>query len=269
MKTNEMYVGKTMAELLEELKKSVDAYNLSDDTKKRIDLAVEQKAIIEEYNKTSLYTAYGECLAAENPILALAQMYYYDTISVRDAVHTEVVDGVAKSTMTRGTKEGCKKLNLVKFIEWTEESNTSVVADKNWRTATDNARKVVANQWEKFFASGKDTHSMSIRKTKEALQKMFDALVYIESKRGNNAVIANGDIAKWVLGFANVRKDSKVDGKTVISGTVLSKQQWATLQMDILHKAVEGKSFEIFFCDDTEEVVGDPKTEAVEEAETK
>lgn len=266
MKTNEMYVGKTMAELLEELKKSVDAYNLSNDSKERVDLAVEQKAIIEEYNKTSLYTAYGECLVAENPILALAQMYYCDTIGVKDSVHTEVVDGIAKSTMTRGIKEGCKKLNLAKFIEWTEERNASVAADKNWKTATENARKVVANQWEKFFASGKDTHSMSIRKTKEALQKMFDALVYIESKRGNNAVIASGDIAKWVLGFANVRKDSKVDGKTVISGTVLSKQQWATLQMDILHKAVDGKSFEIFFCDDEEEVV---KTEAVEEAETK
>lgn len=251
------YENKTMAELRQELNDSVDAYNTSTDIKERVELQVEHKKIVDAYNELSLHTAYATCMKDANPIVALAKTYYYDTISVSDKPHKTEVNGVIKSTLTRAISESHKKLNLVKFIEWTEEFNKSVTADKNWRSKVEAARKVVEDQWKKFFESNKDSHSMSIGKTKRAIQDMFDALVYIKSETGKNAVIANGDIAKWVLGFANARKDSKVDGKITITGTVLSKQTWATLQMDILHKAVENKTFDI--------VYGEEEVEAVEE----
>lgn len=115
------------------------------------------------------------------------------------------------------------------------------------------ARAVVENEWKKFFAAKGDTHAVSIGKTKKALQDMFDSLVFIKTETGKNAVIANGDIAKWVIGFANSRKDSKADGKITITGNVLPKATWATLQMDILHKAVTGKTFDIIFGDPEED----------------
>lgn len=250
---------RTLKVVLEELNKSVDKYNLSTNAVERVQLAVEHKNLATEYNELSLLNAYASFMADEKPIVALAKAYYYDTISVKDNVHNEVADGVMKSSVTRSVNEGCKKLDVTKFIEWTAERNRCVAADKSWKSAVSAARTVIETEWKKFFASKGDSHSMSIGKTKKALQTMFDALVVIPTEKGNNAIVANSDIAKWVLGFANTRKDSKIDGNVNIVGNVLPKQTWNTLLLDILHKAVAGKTYEIIF--------GEPEENAVAEAE--
>ena len=255
---------RTMSVVLAELNASVDSYNESTDARERNLMANEHKKLVAEYNELSMLSAYATCMKDKNPLVALAKAYYYDTVSVKDTPHNEVVDGVPKSTITRSVTEGNKKLNLVKFVEWTAESNKRVAAGKDWKSKMEAARSVVEDEWKAFFAAGGDTHAMSISKTKRALQAMFDSLVFIpcENSKEKNAIIANGDVAKWVLGFANTRKDSKIDGTVVITGNVLAKQTWATLQMDILHKAVTGKTYDIFY--------GDPETDAEEavEAET-
>lgn len=256
--------NRTMAIVLEELNASVDKYNLATDAMERVQLAVEHKTLAAEYNELSLLSAYAGFMKAENPLVALAEAYYYATVSVKDNVHNEVVDGVQKSTVTRSVNEGCKKLDVTKFILWTEERNKSVAAAKTWKTAIGAARNSIETEWKKFFAAKGDSHAMSIGKAKRALQEMFDALVFIPSETGKNAIIANGDIAKWVLGFANSRKDTKVDGVIAITGSVLPRATWNTLCLDILHKAVTGKSYEIFYGEPEEEVADkatDKKTE--------
>jgi hypothetical protein len=251
---------RNMATVLAELNASVDRYNESTDARERNLMSADHKKLVTEYNELSMLSAYATFMKDATPLIALAKAFYYDTVSVKDTPHNEVVDGVAKSTITRSVTEGNKKLNLVKFIEWTEESNKSVAAGKDWKSKMEAARTVVENEWKAFFAAGGDTHAMSITKAKKALQAMFDSLVFIpcENAKDKNAIIANGDVAKWVLGFSNQRKDSKVDGAVVITGNVLGKQTWATLQMDILHKAVTGKTYDIIF--------GDPEAEVEEEA---
>lgn len=253
--------NRTMAVVLAELNTSVDEYNLATDNTEKLELAVKHKELVQEYNDLSLLCAYAECLKADKPIVELAKRYYYDTVSVKDAVHNEVNEGVHKSTVTRSVQEGNKKFNLVKFIEWTEERNKSVAAQKNWKSAVEAARAVIMGEWEKFFASNNDTHAMSISKAKKAIQAMFDSLVFIKTETDKNAIIANGNIAKWVLGFANTRKDSKVDGNVTITGSVLSKQTWATLVMDALHAAVAEKTYEITY--------GEPEEEETPKAEKK
>ena len=252
---------RTMSVVLEELNASVDAYNLSTDTRERALMAETHKKLVAEYNELSLLSAYAKCMKDKTPLVALAKAYYYEVKSVKDAVHNEVVDGVAKSSVTRSVTDGTKKFNVVKFIEWTEERNKSVAFAKDWKTKMAAARNSIEEEWKKFFASNGDTTTMSIGKAKKALQAMFDSLVFIpcENAKDKNAIIANGDVAKWVLGFANTRKDAKVDNDIVINGQVMSKQTWATLQLDILHKAVTGKTFDITY--------GDPETEA--KADTK
>lgn len=256
---------RTMAIVLDELNKSVDEYNLATDAVERVQLTVKHKNLAQEYNELSLLCAYAECMKAEKPIVELAKRYYYDTVSVKDNVHNEVVDGVQKSSITRSVKDGNKKLDLSKFIEWTEERNKSVAAAKDWKTKVVNARKVIEIEWKKFFASKGDSHAMSIGKTKKALQEMFDSLVFIKTESNKNAIIANGDIAKWVLGFANSRKDSKVDDNITITGNVLPRATWNTLLMDILHKAVSGKTYEIIYGE-PEENTEDKKSEANKES---
>ena len=246
--------NRTMATVLEELNNSVDKYNEATNAAERVNLAVEHKNLVQEYNELSLLNSYAEFMKEDKPLVALAKAYYYKTVNVKDAVHNEVVDGVQRSSVTRSVKESDKKLDIIKFIDWTEERNKSVAAAKDWKIKIAAARNSIENEWKKFFASNKDSHSMSIGKAKKALQAMFDALVFIPSETGKNAVIANGNIAKWVLGFANNRKDAKVDGEIVITGNVLPRATWNALQLDILHAAVAEKTLDI--------VYGEPEDEA-------
>lgn len=263
------FENRTMSIVLDELNNSVDKYNLATDAVERVQLANEHKNLVQEYNELSLLNAYAGFMADEKPLVALAKAYYYDTVSVKDAVHNETVDGVMKSSVTRSVNDGTKKLDVTKFIEWTEERNKSVAAGKDWRSKMTAARNSIETEWKKFFAAKGDSHAMSIGKTKKALQAMFDSLVFIDSKTGKNAIIADGDIAKWVLGFANSRKDIKSDDKIVITGNVLPKATWNTLCLDILHKAVTNKTFEIIFGEPEEDAKDEPKTETKAKAEAK
>ena len=258
--------NRTMAIVLNELNGSVDKYNLSTDAMERVQLAVEHKNLTAEYNELSLLSAYADFMKAENPLIALADAYYYATVSVKDNVHNEVVDGVQKSAVTRSVNEGCKKLDVTKFILWTEERNKSVAAAKTWKAAMGAARNSIETEWKKFFAAKGDSHAMSIGKTKKALQEMFDALVFIpcENNADKNAIIADGNIAKWVLGFANSRKDTKADGVIAITGSVLPKATWNTLCLDILHKAVTGKSYDIIYGEPEEDAAEAPKAKKTE-----
>lgn len=251
--------NRTMSVVLEELNASVDKYNEATDAMERVQLAVEHKTLVQEYNELSLLSAYAGFMAEETPLVALARAYYYATVSVKDAVHNEVVDGVQTSSVTRSVKEGTKRLDVTKFIDWTEERNKSVAAQRDWKSKIGAARNSIEAEWKKFFAAKGDSNAMSIGKAKRALQAMFDSLVFIESATGKNAVIANGDVAKWVLGFANSRKDTKADGIVTITGSVLPPATWNTLLLDILHKAVTGKTYDIIF--------GEPEEDAPEAAE--
>ena len=261
----------TMDQILESLEENVSDYNISTNAEEKVDLAVEQKAFVEKYNELSLLKTYAECMAEDKPIIALAKAYYYPVISVKDAVHSEVnSEGKKITSVTRSIKEGDKKLNLFKFIEWAEECNKNVTESKRWRTDLAKVRLGIEDQWKAFFATKKDSKSISIGKTKKALQEAIDALVYVKAETGDfNAVIATNDTAKWLIAFANTRKDKKEDGIVTITGTILSKQQWATLMMDILHMTVEGKQYVITLGHEDEDnaTEAEPEAEAEEQAE--
>lgn len=256
------FEGMTMAEIRAELSTSVDKYNLSQNADERVEMAMAHKDMVQAYNELSLLSVYGKCLAAEHPVVALAKTYYYDTISVKDTPHNEEVNGIMRSVVTRAITDGTAKLNLTKFITWTAECNKNVAAAKNWAEVVESSRKVVETEWKKYFVSKGDTHSFSTKKVKEAMQKMFDAVVFIPSESGKNAMIATGNIAKWTIAHANERKDSREDGKISIKTTVLSKARWSVLQMDALHLAAEGKTFDIVYGEEEPEAEVAPAAEA-------
>lgn len=241
--------NRTMSVVLEELNNSVDKYNLAVDAAERNQLACAHKNLVQEYNELSLLSAYAEFMKAEVPLVALAKAYYYETVSVKDKVHNEVVDGVAKSSVTRSVVDGEKKLDVAKFIEWTEERNKSVAAAKDWKAKIGAARSSIESEWKRFFASNADKKDISIGKVKKATQSAFDALVFIpcENDKDKNAIIANGDVAKALIAFANSRKDAKIDGKITIKGEILPRNTWNVLLLDALHNVVEGKKYEISY----------------------
>ena len=261
--------NRTMSVVLEELNNSVDKYNLAADAAERNQLALEHKNLVQEYNELSLLSAYAEFMTAEVPLVALAKAYYYETVSVKDKVHNEVVDGVAKSSVTRSVVDGDKKLDIAKFIEWTEERNKSVAASKDWKTKVGAARSSIENEWKRFFESKVDKKDISIGKVKKATQAAFDALVFIpcENDKDKNAIIANGDVAKALIAFANSRKDAKVDGKITIKGEILPRNTWNVLLLDALHNVVEGKKYELSYGLEEEDAKAAAKAAKAEKAE--
>lgn len=254
--------NRTMSVVLEELNNSVDEYNLATDAIERAQLAAKHKELTQEYNELSLLNAYAGFMADENPVVALAKAFYYDTVSVKDTPHNEVVNGVKKSTVTRSVNESKKKLDVVKFIEWTCERNKCVAADKSWRVKIGAARSSIENEWKRFFASKADKKDISISKVKKATQEAFDALVFIpcENNKDKNAIIVSGDIAKMLIAFANKLQDSFIDGKIDIKGTILSPQTWNALLLSALHLVVEDKKYSIAYG--TEEEAANKKAEA-------
>lgn len=258
--------NRTMTVVLNELNNSVDKYNLSTDAMERAQLAAKHKELTQEYNELSLLNAYAGFMADATPVVALAKAFYYNTVSVKDTAHNEVVDGVKKSTVTRSVNEGTKKLDVAKFIEWTAERNKCVAADKSWKAAVGSARVSIENEWKKFFASKADEKKISIGSVKKATQKAFDALVFIpcENNKSKNAIIANGDVAKMLIAYANKLQDSFVDGKINIKGTILPPQTWNALLLIALHLVVENKTYEIAYGTEEEAKKSDAKKPEVE-----
>lgn len=264
--------NRTMAVVLEELNKSVDKYNDSTNNVERAELAAKHKELAQEYNELSLLNAYAGFMADETPVIALAKAFYYETVSVKDTVHNEVINGVKTSATTRSVNEGEKKLDVVKFVEWTAERNKCVAAEKDWKSKIGTARSSIEKEWKSFFASKADSKSISIGKVKKATQEAFDALVFIpcENNKDKNAIIANGDVAKMLIAFANKLQDSKTDGKVNIKGTILHPTTWNALLLTALHLVVEGKTYELSYGTEEEALkVAGKKAEVETEVEPK
>ena len=246
--------NRTMSIVLEELNVSVDNYNEAS-AEERVQLALTHKNLVTEYNELSLLSAYANFMKAEVPVIALAKAYYYDTVSVKDTVHNEVINGVQTSSVTRSVVEGVKKLDVTKFIIWTEERNKSVAATKTWKAEVGTARRSIENEWKKFFASKSDEKKLSIGSVKKATQKAFDAIVFVpcENDKSKNAIIANSDIAKVLIAFANKLQDKFIEGKLELEGTILHPQTWNMLLLTALHMAVENKNITLAYGTEIED----------------
>lgn len=251
----------TIGEVRAELTVAVDQYNATVDTTERASIEGYCDELCAKYNELSLLSVYTDCAKAEMPIKALVEAFYYKKVATSNKPVKSVVGGKTVVKIMRSINETNGKLVLAKFLEWGADGNRNFAASNDWRSKVAGARKVVISEWEKFFKSKKDTHSMSIGKTKKALQAMFDSLLFIKCENSDkNAVIASGDIAKAVLGFSNKLKVTIDDeGQVIFSGTSLSNATWAEMQMVAMHMAICNKTLEV--------VYGDPE-ETVEEVET-
>lgn len=239
--------NRTLQVILDELNKVVDAYNKLDIADvARADLTKQAKELANEYNELSLLTVYATCVADALPVKAFVEAFSYVTVSTKDASHKETdKEGCMRLVFTKSVTEGKKALNLVKFIEWAAEANISVTASKDWKVKMAEAKDAIKAEWKKFQAAGKDSHSVSIKKLKKAMQDMFDAIIFIPTEKGNNAVVATGNIAKTAFQFANQANTSTENVYTM--GDVLPERIWNAILMKSLLAAVNGKTLIVNF----------------------
>lgn len=232
-------------EVFDLLEEKVTEINETSDDEKKIELNVECAELCKKYNELSMLSVYGVCAKAEKPVLEFAQTYYYPTVSTKDELSEDLDNDGRKSTkVVRTINEGEKRLDLFDFLRWAEKCNKVVTAEKYWRSACEGTRNSIETEWKGFFNSTGESRKINVGTIKKNLQAMFDALIFIEAPSGKNAVIATGATARYLFGFANVRKDGRTkDGEIKINKTVLSTKQWVTLVMDALHETVKDKDY--------------------------
>lgn len=259
---------RTLGIILDELNKKVDAYNKLDILDpQRVELTDEAKKLVDEYNEVSLLTVWSTCMKADLPVKALVETFSYNTVSIKDAPHKEVVNGVKRTLYTRSVTEKPRMLDITKFIEWAAESNKLIANSKDWKSKMLAAKVAIKTEWKKCLAAKGDSHSYSIRKMKAALQEMFDALLFIPTEKGRNALVANSTIANFAFAFAN-KLDPKVDADAP-DGSILPESNWKVIQMKVMRTAVTGKELNINYNDEEDEVEVEETTTTEEKTENK
>lgn len=274
--------ARTLSVILEELNQKVNAYNkLEAADPKRADLTSDTKKLVDEYNQLSLLLVYGKCVEAKLPLKMFAETFEYGVVSTSDKLtDIPMPDGSKKSAFFRSVKDGTRMLELEKFIHWAEEHNYKVTQSKDWLVKMLTAKQTIRDAHKRFNASSAKAPSISVRKLKSVLQDMFDALLFIPTEKGENAVIATGEIARFVYDFANklntsVGKDQNGKDKGETDGWILPDSIWKVLQMRMLRRAVQGKNPTIKDGDDegadenqTTPDTDEPATEAPAAEET-
>lgn len=256
---------RTLSVILNEINEKVNEYNgLNEADPKRAELTVFTKKLVEEYNELSLLTVFGKCMATALPLKAFVETFAYNVVSVADKPHKELQpDGSKKDVYTRSVTEKDRMLDLAKFIDWAAESNKQVAHSKDWRKLMLTAKQAVKTEWKKYLASKGDSHSVSTRKMKAALQDMFDALIFIATEKGSNSVVASGAIAKFVFAGAN-KLNPSVDAEAS-DLDILPESNWKVLVMKSLRTAVTGKEIIINYNEGEDEAAEAKAEEAADE----
>lgn len=243
--------GKTMEQILEELKLGVDKHNDSKDVAERVKLKYEAEKLVEAYNQASKLAAYAECLEAENPMLAFIQMYQHPVVSA----------GVKKGETDITIKtDGKAVFDLWDFVDWCAGRNQQITVSLDWKSKANAARDILKSQVETYINKGTKP---DVKSLKDALQEMFDSIVMKPGKNGNNAVIATSKNVRTIhmtCGALNVK---------TFNAKFVAEKSWKGQVFAFLNRAVEGKDFTHTYGDDDATPAADasdakPEAEATE-----
>lgn len=252
---NTVIESMTMPEAKAALNAIVEQYNNTMDAAERVKMELEASELSKQYNTLSLLTAYATVMADQTPVVALAKAYNYPTISFKTKVADAVVDGKVKKVKVASIEDSCKTHNLYDFMEWAASHNRKVAHAGNWKSKAEEARTAINNEWKKFMESD-DGYKMSKSAIKAAVQAMFDALVFIpcENNPDKNAVIAKSNVANYLIALAARNKVEIDDGKVNFKVEFMGASNWKSKAFDVLHMAIEGKTYDVVYGD-PEEVV--------------
>jgi hypothetical protein len=251
---------RTLTIIRNELNESVDKFNECRDAAERIKLKVEHDKLKKEFELLSLHDAYTTFFKDAVPVLAMAKAFYYASVNVQYKPVDELVDGVLQSVEMGSIKDTEKRLDLMKFLAWTEERNKCVAHDKNWKSVLNKSRDAINAEWRKFMES-EDGYKMNKTAIKKALQNAFDALAFIpcENNKDKNVLMATGKVADYVIAKAPQGRVNSKDKKPEFTLNFLNNKNWIEILVDVLHMTVENKDYTIIY--------GEPEEEAKAEAE--
>ena len=226
--------GRTLETILTDINTKVDALNDEKEVGKRITMEAEVDGFIKEYNELSLLTAYAACKAEALPIMALAKMCKYTTVSKKKSPSNELVDGVSKRVEVFSVNKKSTDLNVLKFIKWLEERNFKM--PEGWIGRMSAVKAEVIDQWKAFDAS-QDEHVFNKKKLRRLTQAMVNDMGFIAGEKGGNALVVKNEHINSLIKYANEKTG-------VQSGKTLSAKNWDGHLMTILNGLATGAVFE-------------------------
>lgn len=254
----------TMAEMRTELDTTAEKYNAVADAAEKLEHSEYAKKLVDAFNEAAVFNAYAKCLKKKQPVVALVKQFRCEKVSVKTAPVKDVTDEgktVVKMTMT--VADDVQRIYVMDFLSWCAERNKHPEADKAWKSKANEARRIICGEWDKAMKANSEA-KISKTAIKKAAQAMFDAIAIIPGEKGGNAIVANKDIANYIIAAApNVKCSYKEEIKHSIH--FLGNKKWNEIVMDAMYMAVEGKSFDIAYGDpeaDANEAAAEPKPEA-------
>lgn len=244
--------GRTLDQIFAELKEAVTERNKCEVASERVKFEVKAEKLADEYNKTAKLNAYAECLEAANPMLTFIKQYAYGVVKVGVDRKTNTL------TVRTETNSGAKLtevFNLWDFVSYCESINKQITAALDWKSKAVKAQKTLIENVQKYIEDGAEKDVLGM---KTALQEMFDSVIMIAGKSGNNAVLATSKQARTIYmtcGRMNNKNLQAMFGR---------ESSWQAQAFAFLHCAVEGKDFTYVYGDSAPAAVVEDE-EAVEE----
>lgn len=247
----------TMVEIRTELDATAEKYNASADAAEKLEYAEYAKKLVEAFNEAAIFNAYAKCLKDKQPVVALVKMFRTDKVNVKTSPVKDVTEeGKTVVKMTMAVADDVQRLFVMDFLSWCSERNKHPESDKAWKSKANDARKAICGEWDKAMKAASDA-KISKNAIKKATQAMFDAIAIIPGEKGGNIIVANKDIANYIIAAAPTVKCTYKD-EIAHSIHFLSNKKWNEIVMDTMYMAITGKTFTVAY--------GDPEAEANEAA---
>lgn len=266
----------TMQEVLDALNTAVNTYNDSFDVSVRAEAEKTAKACTNKYNEMAKLTAYAHAIKDNgNELVNIIKCHHYDTKSVSyKPVESLTTDGRTVIKKMGAVKDGTKNIDMFDFLVWAESRNKKIAANPGWKAVMNVQREALA---KKFNEAADSSEAYTISKTfaNNTLQAVFDALVFIASETGKNAVFPNKDCKLLVIACAAEYKETVTkSGDVDCSLEFLTAKKWQTLVQSAMFLVLKNKELKITFGApeedaDSKEVEGESKPETNSEEASK
>lgn len=260
--TTKVYTTKTAQGELEQL---VSTFNSTEDVKVMAETSAKIAEVCKEYNTASMNETFAKALKATDthPILALARMFKYKTVSPKTKAETVTVDeDNVKIVNTIELKWGARELDMFAFIDYAVTCKRPVTHSEDWKGEVIKARLEIEKAWKNFFSDekskddkSKDNKFISVSAMKRTLQTALDAIVFVptENNPDKNALVVTNIMAKRAFAFCNKRESSKELDSFNVTYKICDTREFNKNFFDMVKDMVHEKCYTITYVTETEE----------------
>lgn len=266
-------VSKRLAELRKEIEGYIDDYNKAmreNDLAKAMSIEAKLKETEGEYAAEKATEVFNDLAKTENPIKAAIEKHSYLVIGHRNEREEGVVTGFSL------VEDKVRQIDLVKFCKHNK-------LDTAWQYMVErfnqllalraaNELKLSKAQIKKLsdsFYMNKLAKAVEMGETPDSntsickqLQMIIDAVLFIDNGKGKNSVKANNHDVAYLLMCYTKR------GKNKLSVAVAKNSFVHSLVMDIMHRIVTGKTYDLEYKMIKTEEVSKPETATAKKSET-